>query len=151
MKYDKLDTSTFTPDNWRTVMGVVIRFDESGLSDYVQFLMDRGEHERAYHAFRIRACIYESDDEATLMSLLVKLAAWSVDGQVWVRQWGRDCDLMESDYCYRLPANLDAILEAENDMYDNAEGPCTLRLVSPEYAERFRPTRRDIAAEQMGY
>ena len=78
---------------------------------------------------------------------------WSPLGKhvIWLYQWGRDCDLAESSHITKIDATLEAFEEAENDMYDGAEGPCHCCLMSPGDAAEFEPTFRDRAAEQMGY
>lgn len=144
-----------TPDSWRTVMQVVVRLDDSGMSDYVQFLIDRGQWERAYYAFQTRAIMTSDCDD--IMLHLTQLAAWAItdaeypDLWVWVYQWGRDCDCMESSGVHKIYATMAAFDAAVNDMYDSAEGPCEMHMVSPAFAADFEPSWRDRAAEQMGY
>jgi hypothetical protein len=89
--------------------------------------------------------------DSSIMLRLVQFKAWTVDGFVWCYQWGRDCDLMEADGIFRITPTIEALELAIDAMYDSAEGPCYLHLISPEVAADFKPTRRDRAAEQMGY
>ena len=71
----------------------------------------------------------------------------AVNGMVAIAQWGRDCDMAEGTSAYLIPANIRAYLDHEQGMYENAEGPCSQWVLSPqEYAE-FTPSFRDRALE----
>lgn len=77
-----------------------------------------------------------------------KLAEYQYpDGTVAVYVWGRDCDLCESDSITNIPANLKAYEKFEQDQYDMAEGPTVVHPVSPEEADKFRPSFRDRILE----
>ena len=128
---------------------LVLLSDNRPNYDYARFLIDRGNIPAAAHALRIANRM--TDDDATIMRRLTQLSEWAVDGQIWVYEWGRDCDLAESDRCYQIPATLEALDAAYEHMWDNAEGPCSLYPVSPEFAAGFTRTFRDLAAEMMGY
>lgn len=97
----------------------------------------------------------EADRYDTSMDLLTQLSAYRFleDGywRVWVYSWGRDCDLMEADHIYTIPATIDSYHEYEDMVYDNAEGPSSFCMISEQDAEEYEPYWRDIAAEQMGY
>lgn len=113
---------------------------------------------------------YDTHD-AYIMRLKAKLKHWSFpaeedsfqtdengdpwfkkgDKVVWFYEWGRDCDLMEGDSIELIPADYDFYVNRENDVYDNAEGPCHCSVISQKDADKYVPYRRDIAAEQMGY
>ena len=90
-------------------------------------------------------------DDARAMRLLTMFAAWSVDGQIAVYEWGRDCDLCEASSLHWIPATLEAFDQFEDSMYQNAEGPCHCYPVSPADAAEFAPYFRDLAAEMAGY
>lgn len=79
------------------------------------------------------------------------LRANTRDGKVPVVVWGRDCDLCESTSLVTIDASMDAYEKLENSVYENAEGPCSLTIISPEEADAFKPSMRDRAAEMMGY
>ena len=72
-----------------------------------------------------------------------------VDGQprIHVIEWGRDCDHCESSRLHTLPPSLQAFEQAQESMYDNAEGPCSLHIVSAEEAAEFSPYFRDHILE----
>ena len=95
--------------------------------------------------------IYCDRDDARQMLLLTQLKVWAVDGKVNVYHWGRDCDQYESDGVYQIEASLAVFEKHENDMYDGAEGPCSMCIISPEEAAGFKRSFRDHAAEQMNY
>lgn len=65
--------------------------------------------------------------------------------------WSRDCDRMEGDGVRLIPATIAAFERAENELHDNAEGPCRCDILTREEAAQFHPQWRDRAAEQMGY
>jgi len=69
------------------------------------------------------------------------------DGTMFVYHWGRDCDHCESDGVSTMPATKKAFEQAEADMYDNAEEPCTMYPITEAEAAEFRPTFRDHIME----
>jgi hypothetical protein len=85
------------------------------------------------------------------MKLRQDLKDLAVDGMVNIEIWSRDCDLCESTRITKIPANMRALNELENDQYEYAEGPVSIRLVDAEYAEGFEASFRDRAAEMMNY
>lgn len=101
---------------------------------------------------------YRDDDkaDARIMRLLSQITdcKFRSDGGQWVMyvyQWGRDCDQCESDSMFKIPATLEAFERAVDEMYDGAEGPCSMSICTAlDYAE-FQPTFRDRRAEQYGY
>ena len=72
-------------------------------------------------------------------------------GKIAVVLWGRDCDLCESTELVTIDATVDAYKQLYYSVEDGAEGPFRLTIISPEEAYQFSPSRRDLAAEQMGY
>ena len=72
-------------------------------------------------------------------------------GKIAVVLWGRDCDLCESTELVTIDATVDAYKQLYYSVEDSAEGPFRLTIISPEEAGQFSPSRRDLAAEQMGY
>ena len=72
-------------------------------------------------------------------------------GKIAVVLWGHDCDLCESTELVTIDATVDAYKQLYYSVEDGAEGPFRLTIVSPEEADQFSPSRRDLAAEQMGY
>lgn len=149
----QINTKGLTDVSWAAVMKVIIDLDPSGYSDYVQHLLDAEQYERAYRAFQIRATM--TSDDVDLMAALVRVSAYSfvVNGKrrMFVYHWGRDCDLMESNGVFQIDATLEAFYDAENAMYDNAEGPCHMSIVSRDFVADFKPSWRDRAAEMMNY
>lgn len=109
------------------------------------------------HAISLAMQSHDAEDHK-IMRLLTQFREWGLVNQyfkrgrwVWCYQWGRDCDQMEADSIELIPATLEAFEAAENAMYESAEGPCFIHLISPQQADEYQPHRRDRAAEQMGY
>lgn len=74
------------------------------------------------------------------------------DGSVALEIWGRDCDLCESSYIRIFPnPTVFQIDKYMDHCYEWADGPMSIRILTPKEAEEFKPYFRDIAAEQMGY
>ena len=65
--------------------------------------------------------------------------------------WARDCDMAEASWVRLIPATVLHYLKAECDLYDNAEGACSMYIMTEEEYNNFKPTFRDRAAEQMNY
>ena len=57
------------------------------------------------------------------------------DGSVYVQIWGRDCDMVESVRVTKIPAGFYHYRKLYDREYDNAEGPCSVCLISKEDAE----------------
>jgi len=96
----------------------------------------------------------DAEDYRTMRLLtLIKSVRFKRNGHwvMWVYQWGRDCDQCECDRMYTIPANLLAFNEAEDTMYDDAEGSCSMWIASEADHASFEPTFRDRRAEQYGY
>ena len=72
-------------------------------------------------------------------------------GEIAVVVWGRDCDLCESTQLVTVDASVDAYKQLYYSVEDGAEGPFSLTIISPEEADQFSPSTRDLAAEMMGY
>tara|TARA_R110000796_G_scaffold77088_3_gene172114 strand:+ start:3003 stop:3500 length:498 start_codon:yes stop_codon:yes gene_type:complete len=68
-----------------------------------------------------------------------------------VHIWARDCDQMEVSYVQIMPATVQHYLKAERELYDNAEGPCSMHIMTEEEYNEFEPYRRDRRAEQYNY
>ena len=66
---------------------------------------------------------------------------------VVVNEWGRDCDMVETTVGYIIPATRKAYQAALANVHKNAEGPCSLGIISHEDAMAFIPTMRDRATE----
>lgn len=69
------------------------------------------------------------------------------DGLVAMYEWGRDCDMCESSSMRRRKMSVMRWEQMERDMYESAEGPCSLYPITPEEAEEFEPEFRDRIAE----
>ena len=72
-------------------------------------------------------------------------------GKIAVVLWGRDCDLCESTALVTIDASIAAYKQLYYSVEDGAEGPFRLTIISPEEADQFSPSMRDLAAERMGY
>ena len=68
-----------------------------------------------------------------------------------VHIWARDCDQMEVSYVQIMPATVQHYLKAESELHDNAEGPCSMSIMTEQEYNEFQPHRRDRRAEQYNY
>jgi len=68
-----------------------------------------------------------------------------------VHIWARDCDQMEVSYTRIIDATVLAYLRAESELHDNAEGPCSMSIMTEQEYNEFQPHRRDRRAEQYNY
>lgn len=84
-------------------------------------------------------------------ALAIVLKNRAVDGVAYIYTRQRDCDCAEWDTVCTLPATVMAYEQYETHVYENAEGAVTVRIITQEQAEDFRPTHRDRAAEMMNY
>ena len=57
------------------------------------------------------------------------------EGSVHVQIWGRDCDMVESERVTKIPAGFYHYRKLYDREYNNAEGPCSVRLISKEDAD----------------
>ncbi len=73
------------------------------------------------------------------------------NGQVAIAVWSRDCDLAEGTSMHIIAANVPAFIVFEQNIHENAEGPVSITILTPEEAIDFEPTFRDRAAEMMNY
>lgn len=69
------------------------------------------------------------------------------DGKVAVEIWQRDCDMAEFTRMAVIDATTEAYHKLEDAVAQNAEGPYTLRVLSPVEAAAFKPESRDRALE----
>ena len=68
-----------------------------------------------------------------------------------VHIWARDCDQMEVSYTRIIDATVLAFLRAESELHDNAEGPCSMSIMTEQEYNEFKPSQRDRRAEQYNY
>jgi hypothetical protein len=145
------------PNERRVMLSVLSDKWAVGIMDWLTHLSGCGASFEACQLFWKAADLYQQQDREDLrtMRLLTKIKAcrFKRNGHwvMWVYQWGRDCDLFESDSISTIPANLAAFNEFEDSMYNNAEGPCSCSIMTEAAAADYQPYWRDIAAEQMGY
>lgn len=131
----------------------------SGILDWLGHLSTIGASFDACQLFWQAADRYKQGDREDMrtMRLLTQIKAfrfWDERNNrysVYVYHWSRDCDLMEGDSVYTIPADIGAFNEREEHVWDNAEGPQRFYMISEADAAEFRPQWRDRAAEQMGY
>ena len=76
-----------------------------------------------------------------------KIAKMSEGGKIAVYEWGRDCDMCESDSVSLIPASVMAYERFENNVYDGAEGPTNVHIMWMKDALEFEPSFRDRIAE----
>ena len=79
--------------------------------------------------------------------LAQEIKAMAVNGKVPVYEWGRDCDMCESDSAYLIPANVMAFERRECRVYDGAEGATSFRLMHWDNYKDFHPSFRDRIGE----
>ena len=75
------------------------------------------------------------DDLAQRVEVNQLIKSLEHDGSVYVQIWGRDCDMVESKRVTKIPAGFYHYRKLYNREYDNAEGPCSVCLISKEDAE----------------
>lgn len=132
---------------------VTLRLLESGLisqDDYFryigeQFLKEQGESKA--RTLMLRFDRWDMEESIEDLKVKWKIKRYAVDGKVAVYDWGRDCDMCESDRVTWIDATLEAYREFEQRVYDNAEGPVSCYPISPESAAEFEPSFRDRIAE----
>ena len=106
---------------------------------------------RAIRNFFKRGMDQRFDRLAVRASVKTMLDARNRDGRAYIQIWQRDCDLAEGTELREIPANVPAFVRLENETYDNAEGPVSIAILTPEEADGFVATFRDRAAEAAGY
>ena len=75
------------------------------------------------------------DDLAQRVEINQLIKSLEHDGSVYVQIWGRDCDMVESERVTKIPAGFYHYRKLYDREYDNAEGPCSVCLISKEDAE----------------
>jgi hypothetical protein len=78
-------------------------------------------------------------------------ACVNAQGLVSVVVWQRDCDGVEGDHIALVQPTIEDYTALFESVADNAEGPFSLRIITPEQARDFRPYFRDTFAEAAGY
>jgi len=71
--------------------------------------------------------------------------------KITIEIWGRDCDQFESTSLKEIDASIDALATLVEDVQEYAEGPWSLKVMSPREVDEWERSERDHAAEQMGY
>ena len=66
---------------------------------------------------------------------------------MWVYEWGRDCDMMEADCVYLMPASVMCMEQRIRDVESNAEGPWSCFPITDAERCGYRTTARDRIAE----
>lgn len=93
----------------------------------------------AHSAFPIDHAINRRAEDARA------LARFAVDGEVAIRVWQRDCDCVEFTQLKRIPATMLDYWKLQSEMHEDAEGPISFRILSPEEAAEFKPASHDRA------
>ena len=75
------------------------------------------------------------DDLAQRVEVNQLIKSLEHDGSVYVQIWGRDCDMVESERVTKIPAGFYHYRKLYDREYNNAEGPCSVCLISKEDAE----------------
>lgn len=68
-------------------------------------------------------------------------------GMVNISVWSRDCDMCEGTSIYEIEPELEEYTGFVESMYDGAEGPMSINIISPEQAKETDTRRRDRALE----
>jgi hypothetical protein len=111
-----------------------------------KFTFGRRRALKMYKALR-KAIPAAEDELAKRWEMAQLLKALSVNGVVAIHEWGRDCDMCESDSVRLIYPHYMLFYKAEQDMYDSAEGPCSIYPISKTHADAFEPTFRDRIGE----
>ena len=75
------------------------------------------------------------DDLAQRVEVNQLIKSLEHEGSVHVQIWGRDCDMVESERVTRIPAGFYHYRKLYDREYNNAEGPCSVCLISKEDAD----------------
>jgi len=75
------------------------------------------------------------DDLAQRVEVNQLIKSLEHDGSVYVQIWGRDCDMVESERVTKIPAGFYHYRKLYDREYNNAEGPCSVCLISKEDAD----------------
>jgi len=75
------------------------------------------------------------DDLAQRVEINQLIKSLEHDGSVYVQIWGRDCDMVESERVTKIPAGFYHYRKIYDREYNNAEGPCSVCLISKEDAD----------------
>lgn len=75
------------------------------------------------------------DDFAQRVEINQLIKSLEHDGSVYVQIWGRDCDMVESERVTKIPAGFYHYRKLYDREYNNAEGPCSVCLISKEDAD----------------
>ena len=75
------------------------------------------------------------DDLAQRVEINQLIKSLEHDGSVYVQIWGRDCDMVESERVTKIPAGFYHYRKLYDREYNNAEGPCSVCLISKEDAD----------------
>lgn len=86
-------------------------------------------------------------DRIARIHLAKRLAWFDCDGHVNVIVSGMDCDCTKYAHKRTAPSDLDAYIRWEEDQYEWADGPMSIRIVSDEEAATFEGYSRDLALE----
>ena len=62
-------------------------------------------------------------------------------------QWGRDCDMCESDSITIIAATRRSVMNFINHVYEGAEGPTNVHSIPLEEAKEFKSSFRDRILE----
>lgn len=80
--------------------------------------------------------------------LLDRITKCENNGKIFVEESGMDCDCVQySGIVREIPATLKAFEAFENDVYDNAEGPASVSILTPEEAAETSYHSRDRILE----
>ena len=75
------------------------------------------------------------DDLAQRVEVNQLIKSLEHEGSVHVQIWGRDCDMVESERVTKIPAGFYHYRKLYDREYNNAEGPCSVCLISKEDAD----------------
>lgn len=92
----------------------------------------------------------ESDIDTQLYAkwqLMETINKCAVDGYIWVSESGMDCDCVRysGSRLRQIPATIKAFRDAQDRMYESAEGTCALWIHAPNDLPEYHS--RDLVAE----
>jgi len=105
--------------------------------------------ERRMRDVHNRTITMESKDNVWAWKKIIEDNA--IDGKITVENWGRDCDQFEATSLNEIDASIDALATLVENVQEYAEGPWSLKVMSPREVDEWERSERDHAAEQMNY
>jgi len=117
--------------------------DQKAMAEFKQL------QERRMRDVHNRTITMESKDNVWAWKKIIEDNA--VNDKITVENWSRDCDQFEATSLNEIDASIDALAMLVEDVQEYAEGPWSLKVMSPREVDEWERSERDHAAEQMNY